>query len=207
MKTLLAKPPLLALFDPQKPTKISSDASPTGLGAVLLQHSQNNWRNMAYVSRVLTDVESRYSQIEKEALGIVMGCEKFHQFVYGMHITIETDHQPLISICKKSIADMPPRLQRFFIRLLKYDFTMQFVPGKNLLVADMLSRAPVNDGSQESTADVEIHATGVLWDLVSAATLTRLTAETAKDLVLQQESTQLPLAHPSKGSSSLLSRT
>lgn len=63
----------------------------------------------------------RYAQIEKEALVFVFACEKFHQFVYGRRILVETDHRPLISIAQKSVKDMPPRLQRFFIRLLKYD--------------------------------------------------------------------------------------
>lgn len=57
----------------------------------------------------------------RETLGTVYGCERFHDFVYGQKIVIEMDHKPLLSISRKGIGDMPPRLQRFFIRLMKYD--------------------------------------------------------------------------------------
>lgn len=113
----LSKPPLLAIFDASRETKISADASKCGLGAALLQRDGDAWRPVAYASRAMSAAEQRYSQIEKEAMGITYGCEKFHQFVYGRKIVIETDHRPLIAIATKAIGDMPPRLQRFFLRL------------------------------------------------------------------------------------------
>lgn len=135
----------------------------------------------------MTDAEQRYSQIEKETMGITFGCEKFHHFVYGRKITIETDHRPLLAIASKGIGDMPPRLQRFFLRLLMYDYTLQFVPGKLLLLADMLSRSsPVTTkDTAGSTEDVEVHAVSVVSDLVSKKTLDRLAEATAKDADLQ----------------------
>lgn len=110
----LGQQPLLAIFDPQKETKVTSDASMNGLGSALMQRHGSEWRPVAYASRVLTDAEQRYSQIEKEALAVTFGCQKFHYFIYGRQIVLETDHQPLIAIAQKAIADIPPRLQRFF---------------------------------------------------------------------------------------------
>lgn len=110
---MLTSAPLLAIFDSARETKISFDASRNGLGAALLQRHGDSWRPVAYASRVMTGPEQRYLQIEKEAMGITFGCEKFHDFVYDRYLLIETDHRPLIAIASKGIGDMPPRLQRF----------------------------------------------------------------------------------------------
>lgn len=142
LKTSLTTVPVLAFYNEALETKVSMDASSYGLGAALFQRHDTEWRPVAYESRVLTECESRYSQIEKEARGSAFGCERFHNFIYGRPITLETDHQPLIAIAKKNVGDMPPRLQRFFLRLMKYDYKFQFVPGKQLVLADALSRAP-----------------------------------------------------------------
>lgn len=88
---------------------------------------------------------------------------------------------------KKAIADMPPRVERFFLRLLKYDYTLTFVPGKQMAMADMLSRAPASeDGAASPTSDVEVHGVTVVSALVSEKTISRLASETERDVYLQQ---------------------
>lgn len=66
---------------------------------------------MAYASRVIIEVESRYPQIEKEVLDNVFDSEKFHGFIYGWEVLVESDHKPLTAISKKNLGDMLPRLQ------------------------------------------------------------------------------------------------
>lgn len=149
--------------------------------------------------RVLTETECRYAQIEKEALGIVFGCEKFNEFVLGRRIIIETDHSPLISISKKGLSDIPPRLQRLFLRLLKYDYRLYFVPGKKLIVADTLSRIQGQCMSENCSKDLEIHATSVLEERVSRRTKQRLEDATARDPELQQVIKNLQATEPIKG--------
>ncbi|MDD9361443.1 MAG: ribonuclease H family protein, partial [Anaplasma sp.] len=166
----LSMQPVLAIFDPRRDTKVTSDASQNGIGSALLQRYGESWKPVAYASRVLTDAQKRYAQIEKEAMAVVCGCEKFHHFVYGRKVILETDHRPLIAISQKAIGDMPPRLQRFFLRLLKYDFQLQFIPGKQLVLADMLSRTPVSSPhTNEANEDVEVHEVRVASSLVSEA--------------------------------------
>ncbi|XP_049516903.1 uncharacterized protein LOC125942684 [Dermacentor silvarum] len=70
---------------------------------------------------------------------------------------------------------MPPRVQRFFLRLLRYDYVLTFVPGKQLNLADMLSRSPgPGDGTPVDTTDVDLHAVSMVSSLVSERTSGRL---------------------------------
>ena len=144
IKSELANPATLALYDPAIPTKISADASAYGLGAVLLQQHADMWQPVAFASRSMTDTERRYSQIEKEALALVWACEKFGDYAIGKDITLETDHKPLVPLLGKTNLDcLPPRVLRFRIRLMRFSYTITHIPGKQLYTADTLSRAPV----------------------------------------------------------------
>ena len=138
IKGLLTSEPVLKYFDITQPTQLQVDASQNGLGAVLLQDNHP----IAYASRSLNSAELNYPQIDKELLAIVFGFERFHQYVYGRPITVQTDHRPLLSIIKKAIHKASPRLQRLLVRLERYHVAeVVHVPGKNLYLADTLSRA------------------------------------------------------------------
>ncbi len=145
VKEELSKPTILALYDPLAETKISSDASSFGLGAVILQKSgTSQWRPVAFASRSLTETERRYAQIEKEALATVWACEKFQDYILGKWVLIETDHKPLVPLLNtKHLDNLPPRILRFRLRLARFSYTMEHVPGKLLYTADALSRAPI----------------------------------------------------------------
>ena len=115
---------------------IQTDASLKGLGVVLLQDGQP----VCYASKALTEVEQRYSNIEREALAVVWRLERFHHFIYGKKCTVHTDHKPLEAIFKKKLSSCPARLQRFLLRALKYDVTVTYVKGAQVPIADALSR-------------------------------------------------------------------
>ena len=85
IKDFFTTEPLLKVYDPDRRSKISSDASKDGLGAVLLQEHDGNWLPVAFISRAMTSAEKNYAQIEKELLGLVFACEKFHEYVYGAY--------------------------------------------------------------------------------------------------------------------------
>ena len=147
MKRLVSEAPVLRFYDPDKELSIQCDASQTGLGAALLQDGQP----LAFVSRALTDTETRYAQLEKEMLAVVWSIEKFDQYTYGRRVNMISDHKPLESIMKKALANAPKRLQGMMMRLQKYDINLIYVPGKHLLLADTLSRAyrPTTDGRHD----------------------------------------------------------
>lgn len=141
LKQLISSTPVLKFFDPSLPIKVSADASSYGLGAVLLQKHENEYHPVAYASRAMTETEKKYAQIEKETLAIVFAMEKFHQYVYGQHFVMETDHKPLVTLFDKDLSKCPLRIQRFIIRLQKYTFSLSYMPGKFLHTADALSRS------------------------------------------------------------------
>ena len=118
VKSELMKPTVLALFDVNADLKVSADASSFGLGAVLLQNSNSRWQPVAFASRVMSDTERRYAQVEKEALAITWACEKFSTYILGKKFMIETDHKPLVPLLgTKHLDDLPPRVLRFRLRL------------------------------------------------------------------------------------------
>ena len=108
---------------------------------------------VAYASRSLTDVERRYSQTEREALGLVWGCERFHVYLYGVDLTLLTDHKPLEVIYSTS-SHNSARLERWVLRLQQYRFRVQYVPGKQN-IADSLSRLTGKDELRISSDDAE----------------------------------------------------
>ncbi|KAH1028124.1 hypothetical protein HUJ05_001516 [Dendroctonus ponderosae] len=134
-------------FDSSKPVTISVDSSKDGMGAVLLQEG----KACAYASRALTETQRRYAQIEKELLSVWFGVTHYSQYVlFARRFVVETDHKPLINIIKKPINTCPARLQRMLVQLRKYDFELVFKPGKQLVVADTLSRAYESDNFDEN---------------------------------------------------------
>ena len=144
IKAEFSNSPVLALYNPTSDTIVSADASSYGLGAVMMQKQPDHqWKPIAYASRSLTSTEEKYVQIEKEALGITWACERFSEYLVGMCFKVETDHKPLVSLLgTKNLEDLLVRIQRFKMRLMRFTFTISHTPGKDLTIADMLSRAP-----------------------------------------------------------------
>ena len=148
-KRSLTSAPVLAHYDPNVPLQLAGDASHYGVGAVLAHvMSDGSERPIAYASRTLAQSEQNYSQIEKEALSLVFGIKKFHQFLYGRDFTLLTDHKPLTSIFgpKRGIPPLAAaRMQRWALFLSAYSYTIRFRPTQAHGNADALSRLPMPD--------------------------------------------------------------
>ena len=78
-------------YDPKLQLVLQIDASETGLGATFMQENQP----IAYASRALTDTETKYAQIERELLSVILGLERFHQYTFGRTVLVRSDHKPL----------------------------------------------------------------------------------------------------------------
>lgn len=131
IKEELTTPPGLALYDPNKDTVVSADASSYGLGAVLLQKQADNvCKPVAYASKALSNTEQRYAQIEKEALASTWAYERFAEFLIGKSFHIETNHKPLVPLLgSKTLDELPPRIHRLRMRLLRFSYTISHVAG------------------------------------------------------------------------------
>ena len=138
LKKLMTSAETLAYLKNYCKTRVVADAGPTGLGAVLTQLQEGQWRVVAYASRNLTAVERRYSQTEKEALALVWACERFHLYVYGREFELETDHKPLECIYNRT-SKPSARIERWVLRLQGYQYKVIYRPGKTN-IADALSR-------------------------------------------------------------------
>ena len=167
LKESLSTNVTLGLYDPDKESVLSADASSYGLGAVLRQKQPDGTlKPIAYASRSMTDTEQRYAQIEKEALALTWACERFQHYLVGAKFRVETDHKPLVPLLStKTLDQIPIRVQCFRLRLMRFDFTINHVPGKELHTADTLSRAPLTEMDdplrKEVNAYVEMVVTGL----------------------------------------------
>ena len=83
--------------------------------------------------------------------------EKFHYFLYGRKFILQTDPKPLVSIFRKHMIDVSPRIQRITIRAWQYDFVPQHIPGRINVIADSLSRVTPLE-FQDSNAEKDILA-------------------------------------------------
>ena len=170
VKELLQSADLLVHFDPEQQLISACDAKPYGLGAVLSHRMQDgSERPIAFASHTLAPAEKKYSQLDKEALSIIFGVKRFHQYLYGRQFVIHSDHKPLMYIFDESKA-VPlmasARIQRWALTLSAYTYTIQYKAGRDHANADGLSRLPLGDAPTEVPKPAE---TILLMDHLAAS--------------------------------------
>ena len=138
LKDKLVRAPILILPDFSKTFHLRTDASDSGIGAVLLQDSKSMLMPVAYASRTLRGGEKNYAVIEKECLSIVWAIEKFKYYLYGREFVIQTDQQPLLYL--KNMRNSNGRLMRWSLALQSYSFVVDYIKGSDNVGADLLSR-------------------------------------------------------------------
>ena len=155
LKSLVTGTSVMVHFNKHLKSKVVTDASPFGLGGMLLQQQHDgDWKVVTYVSRALTPVESRYSQTEREMLAVVWAIEKLNIYLCGSDFIVETDHKPLIGVFKNS-SQLSTRLLRWNLRLQHHSFTVEYIPGPENPV-DSLSRFPCKTpGATIKTTNME----------------------------------------------------
>ena len=151
IKNIIISDPVLKIFDSTKPIVIEADSSKDSLGTCLLQDNHP----IQFASRSLIDNVLKWAQIEKELLTICFSFKKFHNLVYGRKVTVRTDHKPLINLINKPIQKISSRLLKMVMFLFKYDFTLTYVPGTKLFIADPLSRDVKNNTNHIEKFDFE----------------------------------------------------
>ncbi|KAJ9511978.1 hypothetical protein QJQ45_004438 [Haematococcus lacustris] len=136
LKEALCSAPVLALPDPLQPFEVWSDASLAGTGGVLMQ----NGRVVAYTSHKFTPAQVKHTTGEQELLGIIRAMQEWRCYLDGaVHVTLVTDHNPLIYL--KTQTNLSRRQARWMEFLARFDHHIEYKPGKGN-VADPLSRNP-----------------------------------------------------------------
>lgn len=181
IKSLLSTTPVLKVFNSSSPIVIQCDSSKDGLGTCLIQDGHP----VSFVSRSLTETEKNYAQIEKELLAIVFSFERFHNFVYGRKVTVQSDHKPLLAIVNKPISKISTRLQRMLLKLLKYEFSIQYIPGSQMYLADTLSRAFIKDKVKDDPEMVNMVHVIAKHLPISESRMTQFKKALQDDIVLQ----------------------
>ena len=180
LKEKLSESACLAYYDPSKEIVIQVDSSQHGIGAVLLRDG----RPIEYASRALTISERNWAQIEKEALAVLYGLERFDQYTYGRAVTVENDHKPLSAILRKPLSTAPKRLQDLMMRYNRYDVNFVFVKGSELHLADTLSRAHLNSNGHNHDNRARIMNVNIFGNIPDAH-LEEIQEATKKDNGLQ----------------------
>lgn len=142
LKNKLVSAPILSSPDFSQPFIIQTDASDSGLGAILVQGEGKEERVIAYASRTLNKHELNYHAMEKECCAILFGIDKYRPYIEGSRFTVITDNQALKWM--GSVKSPLGRIARWAVRLNQYDFEIIHRKGKLNVVADALSRAPIN---------------------------------------------------------------
>ena len=137
----------LAHYSEELPLILVTDASNQGVGAVLLHRLHDGTEKpVAYASQTFNDRKKQYSVIDKKALAIIFGVTKFYPYIFGRKFSLRTDHKPLERILeeKQEIPKMAAnRLKRWAVTLSAFNYDLQYVQGKDNVVADSLSRLPI----------------------------------------------------------------
>lgn len=164
----------MAYYDPSDETQLVTDASPYGLGAVLIQIKSGVPRPVSCISKSLAVHEKKYCQTEKECLAIIWAMEKLFVYLYGTHFTLITDCKPLEYLFNRVQSKPSARIERWILRLQSFDFVVRYEPGTNN-IADPLSR--MSQSSEEAYGEAD----SVAWlaEEIKPAALTIEEIETA----------------------------
>lgn len=134
---------------------LNTDASLTHLGVELYQiDDRGRRRTIGFASRTLKDAERRYCTTELELLAIVFGCKKFRNYILGYETILLTDHKALTFL--QSCQLLNDRLVRWAIKLQEYNLKIQYIPGKENIGADTLSRYPQSPEDQYTRKETVI---------------------------------------------------
>lgn len=134
---------------------MNCDASNISVGAELYQEDEaHNHLVISFASRTLNKAEQGYNTTEKELLSVVFACCKFRTYILGYPIVVRSDHKSISFLKKCRLSH--GRITRWILTLQEYDITWEFVPGKENIIADTLSR--INTSNPEYTLqEPEIH--------------------------------------------------
>lgn len=179
----MAKKPVVKMFDPKKDMTLTTDASEHSISGILSQEGHP----IMYLSRRLTNTKFNYSNIQKEALAIVWTTTRAQQFLIGKKFLLRSDHRPLEFIFnprKELPKATTSRILGWAIRLMAFDFDIEYVKWNSIPHVDALSRLRFYKESKDKTEEFE--DASLHWVETDVLSLDRMAAETRHDPVLSK---------------------
>lgn len=164
LKQLLITRPNLAIYDPDLPTEVHTDASKVGLGGVLMQKQKDgNTKVVMYYSRQTTKEEMRYHSYEQETLAVVCALKYFRVYLVGVKFKILTDCNAFrLTLTKR---DINPRIGRWWLAIQEFDFEVEYRPGSKMAHVDALSRNPLREQMDETYQAMTVNISQDDWVL------------------------------------------
>ena len=147
LRTALLTYPCLRAADFSRPFILQTDASGTGLGAVLTQEHDGVEHPLAYISRQLNAAERNYSGTELECLAVVWAIGQFEHYLVDSPFTLVTDHSALQWLPQKKFENT--RVMRWVMKLQEFTFNVRHRPGTANANADAISRQPTPDSAPD----------------------------------------------------------
>lgn len=160
-KEYLCTAPALAIFDPQAPIFIFTDASIEGVGAILKQPQEDNsLKSVFFFSRKLTDAQKKKKAIFIECLAIKEAILYWQFHLIDKKFIVFSDHRPLENFNIRKSNDV--ELLQILNYISQFDFEIVYNPGKDNIEADCLSRNPVLESHEDTDNDSTIKTSNVL---------------------------------------------
>lgn len=197
-KSLLEQHSLLEIYDPTKEMVVVADASPYGIGAILLKVENGIEKPVLYASSTLSPSEKNYSQIHREGLAIIFAVQQFHKYIYGHKFKLCSDAQALREIFnpKKGTSTVAcSRLQRWAVILSMYDYEFIYRPSKSMSHVDALSRLPLE---RETNIEGDLLCTVNQISSQDKIDIEKVREELNKDLILNKIYTYVLKGWPNK---------
>ena len=195
LKQKLSSAPVLCFPQFDREFIVDTDASDTGLGAVLSQVIEDEERVVAYASRTLTKAERQYATTRKEMLALVWALKHLRPYLYGRKFTARTDHKSLAWL--QSFKHPEGQVARWLQTLAEFQFVVEHRPGVHHSNADALSRR--SDGHRRDALNVStISSTDDIWlpQWTKEELLTAQQEDPDLKIVLQWMKTKMPSDFP-----------
>ena len=136
---------------------------------------------ITFASKSLTGTEQRYSNIEREALGILHGLKKFHHYCFTREVFITPDHKPLVAIFKKDMATLLQCIQCILLKIHQYRVQILYKPGLSVFIADWVLQHNHKEGKDKPIRDIRIDYIQCTPDILECISISQIQHTTAQD--------------------------
>lgn len=163
LKKAINSSPVLQMPVPGLPYQVACDASQSGMGAVLFQQEEGGEaRYIAFASKRLDGAQRNYPATKRELLAVIFALNEFHEYLWGNHFILYTDHQALVALHTKKRLGYT--MANWLDVVLRYTFEVRHRPGVSMILPDALSRMyeTLREMEEEENPDAAIVASVVM---------------------------------------------